>query len=143
MTRYPYLPDLDRPLLRPSVPVVAYYGTRASELRALADTGATMTLLDRNVADRLGVEIGRKGAERTQLQVLGRLWDVQLEHVDLSLVGSGETWTAQIAFAMSHELRMPFDGLLGSHGFFDRFVVTFAQYHGWVQVEHASHVPPV
>lgn len=110
---------------------------------ALLDTGSPGTVFDWMIADALGIRLGRKGAERARCALYGGLWDVQFEHVELSLVGSDESWTARVGFVMTDALRMPFRGVLGSAGFFDRYVVTFAEYHGWVAVEHAANVPPV
>lgn len=141
MTRFPYGPAPGETLPRPVVPAAARFGERERRLWVLLDTGAPLTVVDRVVGDRLGVALGRKGAERTQIRLLGARCDVQFEHLDLTL--GDETWSARVGILMGPALRMPFDGVLGSAGFFDRFVVTFAQYHDWIDVRHASNVPPV
>jgi hypothetical protein len=142
-TRFPYLDDGAPPIARPIVAVRAFSGDRSARFTALLDTGSPGTVLDAEVARDLGIRLGRKGAEQARMRLLGETLPVQFEHVDLALIGSDETWTARVGFVMSDRLRMPFSGLLGSAGFFDRYVVTFAEYHGWVGVEHAANVPPV
>lgn len=74
--------------------------------------------------------------------MLGGQWPTQIEDVDLSLVGYDEEWTASVEFVTDPLLQMPFQGVLGSRGFFDRFVVTFNQYYGYFDVELAANVEP-
>jgi hypothetical protein len=99
-------------------------------------------VFDRGVADALGIRVGRTGAETGTIRMLGGAWGVQFEDVDLSIAGDQESWSARVAFVTSPVLQMPFQGVLGSDGFFDRFVVTFAQYFGYFDVERAADVEP-
>jgi hypothetical protein len=59
-----------------------------------------------------------------------------METVDLTLTVDPElSWTAHVAFALSPDLRMPFQGVLGTEGFLDRFAVTFNKYYDYFVVE--------
>ena len=105
-------------------------------LRALVDTGAPITFFDRGAGDALGVNYGHAGAERGMVVVLGGTWDVQFEMVDLCLpVDPSISWTARIAFASSPQLVMPFQGVLGTDGFLDKFAVTFNRYYDYFVIE--------
>jgi hypothetical protein len=102
--------------------------------RALLDTGAPVSVFDRGVADALGVRIGRTGAETGTIRMLGGEWRVQYETVDLD-IGDGYGWPARVAFVKSPNLQMPFQGVLGSEGFFRRFAVTFNEYYGYFTID--------
>ncbi|HEX8001562.1 MAG TPA: hypothetical protein VF519_02590 [Mycobacteriales bacterium] len=141
MSSFPYRSDGGA--ARPVVDVVAHHGPRSARVSALLDTGSLQTVFDHHVAGELGIALGRKGAEQRMLRLLGGTWTVQFEHVDLALAGTDEFWAARVGFLTAPGPRLPALGLLGSAGFFDRYVVTFAEYHDRVTVEHAADVPPV
>jgi len=44
-------------------------------------------------------------------------------------------WSARVAFVKSPELQMPFQGLLGTEGFLDKFAVTFNKYYDYFVLE--------
>jgi hypothetical protein len=105
-------------------------------LRALIDTGAPITFFDRGAADAVGVRIGNAGARTGRIKILGGDWDVQYEDVELALVVDSEhSWTAEVAFVRSNELQMPFQGVLGTEGFLDKFAVTFNRYYEYFAIE--------
>jgi len=69
--------------------------------------------------------MGYAGAERGRIRIFGGTWSVQFEHVDLTLsVDQTLCWPARVAFAVAPELEMPFQGVLGTEGFLDKFAVT-------------------
>jgi len=45
------------------------------------------------------------------------------------------SWPARVAFVMDPELQMPFQGVLGTEGFLDKFAVTFNRYFDYFIVE--------
>jgi hypothetical protein len=105
-------------------------------LRALIDTGAPITVFDRGAADAVGVRFNYAGAETGMVRLLGGHWKVQFEMVDLSLVAEPELcWTARVAFVCDRSFQMPFQGLLGTEGFLDKFAVTFNKYYDYFVVE--------
>lgn len=105
-------------------------------LRALVDTGAPLSFFDRGAGDAVGVRYGYAGAEYLQLRILGGHWRAQWETVDLSLpVEPGIRWTARVAFVIDPSLQMPFQGVLGTEGFLDKFAVTFNKYYEYFVVE--------
>jgi hypothetical protein len=113
--------------------------TRDWTMRALVDTGAPITFFDRGVADALGVRIGQAGAEVGSMRILGGHWQVQFEDVDISLAADPDcSWPARVAFVKDPALQMPFQGVLGTQGFLDRFVVTFNKYYDYFLIERPA-----
>jgi hypothetical protein len=105
-------------------------------MRALVDTGAPVTFFDRGAADAIGIRMGYAGARRGHVVALGNRWEVQWELVTLSVPADADLcWEVDIAFAVSEELQMPFQGVLGSRGFLDRVVVSFNEYHNYFVIE--------
>jgi hypothetical protein len=135
--RFPYREEGNPPILRPTLDVRLQHDVNGDwACRALVDTGAPISIFDRGVADALGVRIRPAGAELGTVRLLGGSWQVQFEMVDLSLPGApGLGWTARVAFVLSQELQMPFQGLLGTAGFLDKFAVTFNRYYDYFIVE--------
>jgi hypothetical protein len=123
----PYREEGNHPVLRPTVDVPLEYGDTGDwTLRALIDTGAPVAVFDRGAADAVGVRLNYAGAESGKIRILGGHWPVQFETVQLSLpVDADYGWTARVAFLKSPEFQMPFQGLLGTEGFLDKFAVTF------------------
>jgi hypothetical protein len=106
----------------------------------LIDSGAPITVFDRGVADALNIRVGRTGAETGSIRILGGDWTVQFEVVDLSLIADESvSWAARAAFVKSPDLQMPFQGLLGTDGFLDRFVVTFNKYYDYFLIEQPDN----
>jgi hypothetical protein len=104
-------------------------------VRALLDTGAPFTLLDRGTGDALGVDFRARGARRRWHRVGGDRRLAQIESVRLSLRPFDEEWwDAEVGFFVD-DWGMPFAGLLGQDGFFDRWVVTFNRYDNYFVVE--------
>jgi len=70
------------------------------------------------------------------IRMLGGHWAVQFETVQISLAGDAEyAWTARADFVKSPELQMPFQGVLGTEGFLDKFAVTFNKYYDYFVLE--------
>ncbi|MDQ1713769.1 MAG: hypothetical protein QOE45_3219 [Frankiaceae bacterium] len=93
-------------------------------------------MFDRGVADALNIRLGRTGAETGSIRMLGGQWPVQFEVIDINLVADQSvSWAARAAFVKDPTLAMPFQGLLGTDGFLDRFVVTFNKYYDYFLIE--------
>jgi hypothetical protein len=133
----PYREEGNPPVLRPTVDVRLEYGETGDwTLRALIDTGSPLTIFDRGAADAVGVSFGYAGARTGMIRMLGGHWAVQFEDANLSLVVDTEyAWTASVAFVKSPELQMPFQGVLGTEGFLDKFAVTFNKYYDYFVLE--------
>jgi len=138
--RFPYREEGNPPVLRPTVDIRLEHGDTGDwTLRALVDTGAPITFFDRGAADAVGVRIGRAGADVGSVRILGGHWPVQFEQVRLTLVADPESsWEAHVAFVKDPALQMPFQGVLGTEGFLDKFVVTFHKYYDYFLVERPT-----
>lgn len=94
-----------------------------------------MTVFDRGVADAIGVKIGRAGAEVRSTGLMGKTLRLQFETVEVSLSRvPEEAWEAHVGFITDPTFQMPFQGLLGTEGFLDRWAVTFNKYYEYFEV---------
>lgn len=94
-----------------------------------------MTIFDRGAADALGVRIGNAGAEVHQTALMGRLLRLQFETIELSLAQDAESaWEARVGFITDPTFQMPFQGLLGTQGFLEKWAVTFNKYYDYFEV---------
>ena len=88
----------------------------------LVDSGASETLINREIAEGLGIEV-----ERGKLRQFGGIGGnvVGYEHtITMRLVGDIHEFTI-----MCSALALPsYDGLLGQRGFFDNYKVVFEKY---------------
>ena len=134
---FPYRDEGDPPIPRPTLDVRLTFGeTGEWTTKALADTGAPVTVFDRGAADALTIRIGRAGARTGRLRLLGETVEAQIEHVHLCLSDEPEyEWETEAAFIVRQDFQMPFQGILGSAGFLDRFTVTFDYYNNRFLVE--------
>lgn len=106
----------------------------AINVRALVDTGAPRTVFGRAVADAIGIELGR-GARQWRVKLLGREWDAESAYVLLTLPPFNDmAWETEALFLLQ-DVDMPFEGLLGTIGFLDRWVVSFDYYDSLFVVE--------
>ena len=79
------------------------------------------------------------GATYGHIKLLGSQQRIQVECVHLSLPGHPEyEWETDVAFIMDPEFQMPFQGILGSKGFLDRYAVTLDFYNNRFVVERPA-----
>lgn len=103
--------------------------------RALIDTGAPQTIFDRGVADALLINVGRAGAITGNVKLLGVSRILQFEDVELSLTHEPqEAWTARVGFITDPTFQMPFQAILGTEGFLDRWAVLFNKAYDYFDV---------
>lgn len=138
MVKLPYREEGNPPTLRPTVDVHLACGpTGEWTTRALIDTGSPITVFDRGVAEALVISIGHAGCETGSVALLGASRRVQFEYVDLSLPQYPElSWTARVGFITDRTFQMPFQGILGTEGFLDKFVVSFNAYENYFVLQH-------
>ena len=142
--RFPYREEGNPPKLRPTVDIQLRFGANGEwTTRALIDTGSPITLFDRGAADALLIKIGRLGAERGEIALLGGRRQVQFEHVELCLAADPTAfcWVAHVGFITDPMFQMVFQGILGSDGFLDRWAVTFNKYYDYFAIQHPDDAP--
>jgi len=72
---------------------------------------------------------------------MGQTLRLQFETVELSLAANPEqAWAAHVGFITDPTFQMPFQGLLGTEGFLDRWAVTFNKYYGYFEVQSPDDV---
>lgn len=80
---------------------------------------------------------GHAGAQTGTIARLGAQRQIQFEHVDLCLVQDpSRSWTARVAFITDPVFQMPFQGILGTEGFLDKWAVTFNKYYDYFELQH-------
>lgn len=94
------------------VPVTLHHAGRTVQATLLLDTGASCTLIKKETADRLELDLDR--AEKIKMQVAdGRAVQVWHMKVDRITVGSQSKTGLDVAIVVESGGRFPFDGLLG------------------------------
>jgi hypothetical protein len=141
--RLPYREEGNPPVLRPSVDVELRFEPNGLwRTSALIDTGAPITVFDYGTAEALLIRFGHAGAETGHIALLGGRRPIQFEYVDLSLVAEPSShWTARVAFVADPGFVMPFQGLLGTDGFLDRWAVTFNKYYDYFVLQQPDDAP--
>jgi hypothetical protein len=93
-------------------------------------------VFDRGAADALGVRLGHAGAETRPTGLMGKTPYLQFETVELSLPRDPErAWEARVGFITDQTFQMPFQGILGTQGFLERWAVTFNKYYDYFEVQ--------
>lgn len=143
MRKFPYREEGDPPRLRPTVDVELRFGPNALwRTRALVDTGSPITVFDYASAEALLVRFNNAGAEQSTIQLLGATRRVQFEYVDICLLDDPTlTWSIRIGFLTDPTFVMPFQGLLGTEGFLDRWAVTFNAYYNYFLLQQPDDAP--
>lgn len=98
------------------------------------------------MGDALGVDYDKAPRKMQRHQLAGREHTAQLERVTLTLGAFPDLqWEAEVGFLVD-DWGMPFQGLLGTRGFLDRWVVTFNVSENAFYVEEPtsfmSRIPP-
>jgi hypothetical protein len=135
---FPYRDEGDPPIPRPTLDVTLRHGSTGEwTTKALVDSGAPVTIFDRGVADALTIQIGHASARYGKLDLLGvKDLPAQIEYVQICLVDQPEYWwDAEVAFITREDFQMPFQGILGSRGFLDHYMVTLDYYNNRFLVE--------
>lgn len=140
LRKFPYREEGTPPILRPTLDVRLAHADLEWSFRALVDTGAPVTFFDYAAAEALCIDLTRSDARRGRLTILGGDWDAVFEYVDICLVDDRiYQWQAEVAFVTNPSLRMPFQGVLGTEGFLDKFAVTFDKYYDYFVIERPDN----
>jgi hypothetical protein len=110
VVKFPYREEGNPPILRPTVDVRLNCAPNGEwTTRPLIDSGSPLTVFDRGVAEALCVNVGRFGADKGSIALLGQTRTVQFEYVELSLPAyPGHAWEARVAFVTDRSFQMPF-----------------------------------
>lgn len=93
------------------VPVTLGHGDRTVQATLILDTGASITLINREVAERLNIDLAR--AQRSRVQVVGGgMVDVWVVRLDRLTAGPHTKSRIDVA-VVDPSGGVPFDGLLG------------------------------
>ena len=98
---------------------IAYRGFESNRIRALVDSGSVITIFDSSVGERLGIPIRSGPSER--LQGFSRTDDTLVYFHEVLMLVAGTSVRTKIGFCFG----LPVTALLGRHGFFEHFRVTF------------------
>lgn len=98
---------------------IAYTGFESNRIRALVDSGSVTTIFDASVGERLGIPIRSGPSER--LQGFARTDETLVYFHEVLMLVAGASVRTKVGFCFN----LPVTALLGRHGFFDNFRVTF------------------
>ena len=105
---------------QPLVDVIVRNGAYESRrIRALLDSGSAITLFDTSICDSLDINL--KSCQTGLVGGIGGAHALEVYYHDVHLKVSGHSIKTFVAFARD----LPVSALLGRHGFFERFIVTF------------------
>lgn len=118
----------------PVIPVTLLYGTRFVATSGLVDSGASISLLQPEVAEALGIEI-RKG-KKLELRGLGGKVKGFIHKVDF--IVAGVTFKSEAAFLEKGEVSF---NILGRKGFFERFHIHFDESSKSISLDALNRFP--
>jgi hypothetical protein len=117
-----------QPLVDVTVRNGAYESRR---IRGLLDSGSAITLFDTSICDSLDINLN--SCPRGVVGGIGDAKALDVFYHDVHLKVSGQAVKTLVGFAKD----LPVSALLGRHGFFEHFVVTFHPGRAGVVLERA------
>lgn len=114
----------------PSIDILVGSGDKMVKLRATVDSGSFLTLLPASVAERCGINLNDLPDPLSDIGGVGS-HDLQVKYTTVKLTVAGISYDAVVGFVREMDERD--HGILGFHGFFDHFRITF----------DAKHNPPL
>ncbi len=112
----------------PVVPLSMEFGAKKKEFFALIDSGASISIFRSEVAESLGINIG-KGKEIYLGGVGGRIKGY-LHRLKIEV--AGKRFICPIVFSRDYLVSL---NLLGRDGFFKRFRITFEEKENYLKLE--------
>ncbi|MBI4115467.1 MAG: hypothetical protein HY447_02705 [Candidatus Omnitrophica bacterium] len=117
-------------IFKPLIPIVLRFEGRKQKLFALVDSGADACLFPRGIADVLGIDVRSGG--RVDFTGIGGMPTPFYFHEIEILFGEHRVKT-RVGFSTS--LNIGTGGILGQHGFFDNFIITFDRKNRFIEVK--------
>ena len=115
---------------QPLVDVIVQNGAYESRrIRALLDSGSAITLFDASICDSLDINL--KSCQTGLVGGIGGTHALEVYYNDVYLKVSGHSIKTFVGFARD----LPVSALLGRHGFFEHFIVTFHPGRAGVMLE--------
>ncbi|HLC80675.1 retropepsin-like domain-containing protein [Candidatus Woesearchaeota archaeon] len=103
----------------PAIPVILKVNEREIKIHAIIDSGSEISLFDKNLAERLGINYQLTRDIKNMNGVSGRL----LVYIhQLTITVGDKTFSCRIGF---FDERTTSHNLLGRQGFFENFKITF------------------
>lgn len=114
------------PIKRPIIPITLSHGEKSIELEAIIDSGSDFMLITKEIAEFLGLELGKKEEE---VGICGEKCKTVMSHCNITITDGKET-----ARLLSKPIQVILEGnakldeiLIGRFGFFDEFDITFRE----------------
>ena len=119
---------------RPIIEVEIILKLKTVKLLALIDTGADITMANKDIAKKLGFDFLFNKPTSTVTGVSGSKEPTWNQQVDLKISGFDEVFSSQVIFMKSNNFTM----LLGHTGFLEFFDITFQTSRKQFEIEIAS-----
>lgn len=111
--------------LRPTLDIRIATDSRRSRVHALVDSGSPITLFSAVIAYRLDIDLTWRHADTQKVNILGDEHEAVMATVNLAMDEFPQiSWSARVGF-LREDLDLPFSGVLGTEGFFEKWVVSF------------------
>lgn len=111
---------------------ILYKGFESNRVRALVDSGSVLTIFDASLGERLQIPIRSGPSER--LQGFSRSDDTVVYLHDVQMRLAGTSVFTRVGFCYG----LPVTALLGRHGFFEHFRVTFDPKRRGMQIDRVE-----
>jgi hypothetical protein len=132
--KVPSSPDPQDPwIILPMLKIRLSHDTKTVQLDALVDSGATVSLFNRVVAEKLGIDY-QSGLKQQYFGISGHDVDTYFHKVKLQIVGADESLNIAVGFTDS----LGVGALLGQADFFQAYKITFERYKERMEIKPAK-----
>jgi len=116
--------------LRPMIPVVIRNGTKSATIEGILDTGADHILVNKQWAKALNIDL-KTAPRSTTTGIIGPPVPILWSKAEIEILGHPDTKSViDLAFIDSPNVGL----LLGQHGFFDLFRITFDRTNNCIEI---------
>ena len=111
---------------------ILYQGSESRRMDAVVDSGAQVTIFEATIGERLGINVRDCPSDRLQVATRKDESPIYFHEVTLRVARA----SVRIMAGFCYELTVP--ALLGRHGFFDNFRVTFDPTRMGMQIDRVE-----
>ena len=111
---------------------VIYRGYASGVLKGVVDSGATVTVIEASIGERLGIPVRSGPTDRLTGFTQSDDATIYFHHIQLHVAGTSVRAMAGFCYGL------PVQALLGHQGFFDHLKVTFDPLRRDMQIDRAS-----
>jgi hypothetical protein len=111
---------------------IIYRGYESGGLKGVVDSGATVTVIEASIGERLGIPVRSGPTDRLAGFMQNDDATIYFHHIQLRVAGASVRTRAGFCYGL------PVQALLGRHGFFDHFKITFDPLRRGMQIDRIA-----